>query len=67
MPNENAKQNNPNISSPYHLLVAFCDKLNTFSQYDYPPQKFIESAEWKKIMMMANEVLQSFNHRKIST
>lgn len=46
----------------YHLLIAFCDKLNTFSQYDYPPQKFIESPEWKKIMTMANEVLQAFNY-----
>jgi hypothetical protein len=51
----------------YHLLIKLRDQLDSFSQYDYPPQKFIESSEWKKIMLMASETLEAFNYRKNST
>jgi hypothetical protein len=51
----------------YYLLIKLRDQLDSFSQYDYPPQKFIESLEWKKIMILANETLQAFNYRNNST
>ena len=51
----------------YNLLIRLRNQLDSFSQYDYPPQKFIESPEWKQIMKMANEVMEAFNYRKISS
>jgi hypothetical protein len=51
----------------YDLLIKLRDQLDHFSQYNYPPQKFIESLEWKKIMMMAKEVLEAFNYQKTSS
>lgn len=51
----------------YYLLIKLRDQLDSFSQYDYPPQKFIESLEWKKIMVMATEILHAFDYRKISS
>lgn len=50
--------------SQFHLLVNFRDEFRSFSDENDFPEKFIDSAEWKRIMEMAKEVLNAFNFHK---
>lgn len=53
----------------YHLLKKFRNEFDSFvtgSMSEYPPEKFIDTPEWEKIMGMAKEVLKVFNYDKES-
>ena len=50
--------------SQLRLLMKFQDRLKVFSQNNYHPKEFISSSEWKKIMEMAEEILETFNYQK---
>ncbi len=45
----------------YQLLKSFQDELKNFCNKNYYPKEFISSSEWKKIMLMAKEILKAFN------
>lgn len=46
------------------LLRKFHEKLQSFSDKNDFPQKFISTPEWKKIMQMAKEILVAFNYQE---
>lgn len=50
----------------YHLLITFRTAFETFidSPKPYLPEDFINTAEWRKIIEMAKEVLEAFNYTR---
>jgi hypothetical protein len=51
----------------YQVLKSFRDKFRKFSDENYHPEEFIESAEWAEIMVMAKDVLSAFHYPGSST
>lgn len=47
----------------YNLLKKFRKQFKTFSKENDLPQEFIDTLEWKKIMNMAKNVLETFNYK----
>ena len=48
----------------FNLLKKFRDNFKKFSDKNVLPQLFIDTPEWTKITIMANEVLQAFGYQR---
>ncbi len=48
----------------YHLLTNFRAAFEAFvnSSKPYPPEDFVNTVEWEKIMILAKDVLKAFNY-----
>ena len=49
--------------SMLHLLKRFRDEFKSFSDENDFPEEFIDTEEWKKIMLSATKVLTAFNYQ----
>jgi hypothetical protein len=48
--------------SQYRLLMEFRDQFKSFSDEHDLPEEFIDTAEWKRIMEKARDVINAFNY-----
>lgn len=51
----------------YQVLKKFRDAFRIFADEHDFPKEFIDTSEWKRIMVMAEDVLRAFNFQKPSS